>query len=120
MLKFVSKALKSLVLEEDPRDKLKQARRDKKKAAAAAKTKRPRPEVPLERPPGTPPPDELNLEVGTKKKITPGRRELIEKALEMQRSKAGVLKDLSFEDREKLHLMATDMFLGKRPAKKKK
>jgi len=120
MLKFVAKALKSLVLDEYPRDKLKQARRKKKAAAPAVQAERPRPEIPRERPPGTPPPEEFDLALRTKKKMTPKRRKLIAKALEMQRSKAEILKDLSIEDREKLHLMANAMFLGKGGAKKKK
>ncbi len=121
--KLFSKALMSVVMDKDARDKLKTGKRSK-----PAKKSRPQAE-PAEAPPTespearsvTPPMaaenedthqlilDSLRAaeqELTEKRDMTPDRQALIQQAMNMHRSKAHILDDISPEQREKLYVVA--------------
>jgi len=105
--KLFSKALLSVVMDKDARDRLETVSRQREalKAQAAANP-----------PPETEP--ELTREqvldslrdaaegLKEKKEMTPDRRALIEQAMAVQRSKEHVLSELSKEQRDKLYVVA--------------
>ncbi len=112
--KLVSKVLLSMVIDKDARDRL-----DTRKEGKPAR-KAPSPTPPKD--PSVAPPQAAETE-GThqlimdalraaeqelteKQDMTPDRQALIQQALDLQRSKAHVLDDLSQEQREKLYVVA--------------
>ncbi len=112
--KLVSKALLSMVMGKDARDRL--GTRKERKPAGKAPTPA-SPKAPSVAPPqaseteGT---HQLIMdalraaeqELTEKQDMTPDRQALIQQALDLQRSKAHVLDDLSQEEREKLYVVA--------------
>ncbi|MCH7937359.1 MAG: hypothetical protein IH994_09780 [Proteobacteria bacterium] len=141
--KFVSKALLSLVMDKDARDRLEA--RKKSNPARKAPSPEPAPEPPRElpdpepaRPPGrtkTEDTHELILgalkaaeqELAEKREMTPQRQALIQQALNVQRSKEHVLNSLSRKQREKLYVVALKTLqsapepgIGKKALKRKK
>jgi hypothetical protein len=117
--KLFSKALLSMVMDKDTRDRL--DTRKERKPARKAPTPAP-PKAPSVSPPQASPPqasetegthrlimDALRAaeqELTEKQDMTPDRQALIQQALDLQRSKAHVLDDLSQEEREKLYVVA--------------
>ena len=112
--KFVSKALLSVVMDKNARDRL-ETQKERKPARKAP------PPAPPKAPSVAPPQaaeteetrqlimDSLRAaeqELTEKRDLTPDRQALIQQALDLQRTKAHVLDDLSQEDREKLYVVA--------------
>ncbi len=116
--KFVSKALLSVVMDKDARDRLEA--RKKTKPARKAPSPEPAPErpdpEPVQPPSQTKTDDTRELildalraaeqELTEKPKMTPERQALIQQALNVQRSKEHVLNGLSQEQRDKLYVVA--------------
>ncbi len=102
MLKFVSKALLSVVMDKSARDKLEAARKvkdekaEKPDAATAANT-------PTGKPALTPSPKTLKR---APREMTPERRALIQEALDIQRSKDHIFDNLSDDAKAKLLIAA--------------
>ena len=91
MLKFVSNALLSLVMEKKAREKLEERRAAKKASTNEVQTADP----------GANP----------KRAMTPERQELIRNALAVQRSKANIFDDLTIHQKEKLHALAEKLLV---------
>lgn len=120
--KFISKALQSMAADKDAKKNLK----PKKKKKTAPKPQEPlktvavekaAPKAPVSMPPrGAATEDVHQLimdslraaeeELAAKPEMTSERQALIQQAMDIQRSKAHVLDDLSPEAREKLYVMA--------------
>ncbi len=113
--KLFSKAFMSVVMDKNARGKLKTRKKSK-----PARKPRP-PAAPAKAPPVTPPMaaenedthqlimDSLRAaeqELTEKRDMTPERQALIQQAMDMHRSKAHVLDDISPEEREKLYVVA--------------
>ena len=91
MLKFVSNALLSLVMEKKAREKLEERRAAQKASAGEEQTAAP----------GANP----------KRETTPERQELIRNALAIQRAKASIFDDLTINQKEKLHALAEKLLV---------
>ncbi len=117
MMKFISKALLSIVMEPDAREKLEKISQARK--ASMAKPTSPPGKLPSDRAPYVEPDDGIDVNIRPPaRKDTPERRELIRKALEVQRSKSIILDGLSLENRMKLRILASEIF--KNPSSLKK
>lgn len=113
--KFVSKALLSLVMDKDARDRLESRKNPSPDPAPEPAPKLPNPE-PVQPPGQTKTEDTRELildalraaeqELAEKPKMTPERQALIQQAMNVQRSKEHVLNGLSQEQREKLYVVA--------------
>ncbi|MEE8393067.1 MAG: hypothetical protein V3R66_01880 [Rhodospirillales bacterium] len=120
MLKLVSKALLSLVLEEDARDRLGRIGQAGKAAAPPpdeakpAQAKPPKPKAPY-----VAPDNEISFNAKGPRKASTERRELIRQALDVRRSKEKILDNLSLEEKLRLHIMASEVFKVQSPPKKK-
>ena len=112
--KLVSKVLLSVVMDKNARDRL-ETRKDRKPARKAPPPASPK--APSVAPPQAAETEETHQlimdvlraaeqELTEKRDMTPDRQALIRQALDLQRSKAHVLDDLSREEREKLYVVA--------------
>lgn len=112
--KLVSKVLLSVVMDKNARDRL-ETRKERKPARKAPPPASPK--APSVAPPQAAETEETHQlimdvlraaeqELTEKRDMTPDRQALIRQALDLQRSKAHVLDDLSREEREKLYVVA--------------
>ena len=119
--KLFSKAFLAVVMDKNARDNL-EARKKRKPAPADALTPGP-PKAPMAKPPDAMETEDAHQlildslraaqqELSEKRDMTPERQALIQQALDLQRSKAHVLKDLSTEEREKLYVIALKTLEG--------
>lgn len=110
MANFMKKALLSLVMDKQAREKLELAQKVKKFESAAGQRPRPAEPAPKKSPP-TPPPDGDALE--TIEAVSPSdRNRLIRDAMAVRREKTKLLENLSPEDQFKLKIMAARAFRG--------
>ena len=140
---FLSKTLLSLVMDKDARDRLES--RKKSQPARKAPSPDPAPEPPRELPDPEPvqPPRRMETEdthelildalraaeqeLAEKPEMTPERQALIQRTMNVYRSKEHVLESLSQEQRDKLYAVATKTLraapgsgVGKKALKRKK
>lgn len=106
--KLFSKALLSVVMDKNARERLETVSRQREalKAQAAENAARPQPEPELTREQVLDSLRDAAEGLKEKKEMTPDRRALIEQAMAVQRSKEHVLNELSKEQRDKLYVVA--------------
>ncbi|NQU61081.1 MAG: hypothetical protein HQ512_08110 [Rhodospirillales bacterium] len=114
IMKLVSKALLSVVMDKSAQDKIEARKKSRPKKAATPAAGAPQPVAVPQAALETEDTHQLIMdslraaeqEILGKQTATPERQALIDQALAIQKSKAHVLDDLTQEDREKLFVMA--------------